>query len=103
MDIKSVVVKTVDVLGDKIRVAGFDEHLKGDNVKVPFRVFQMSSKKEPSCFLIVEELSKSDNKYNGRSEIKLPEYIAMEQRTFSFKGKQMTDVVFVAENMELVK
>lgn len=102
MEIKKVFVDPSEVLGLEVFASGFEEVKANDYNPVSYRVFEISSRKEPSAFLIVEGLKMSDIP-EGRQKIVFPKGIALEQRQFRFNGKRKNEVVIVAEEMRTVK
>lgn len=102
MEISKVFVEQADILGTEVFVSGFEEVKANDYNPKSYRIFEISSRKEPSCFLIVEGLKMSDIP-QGRQKIVFPKGIALEQRSFRFNGKRKNEVVVVAEEMRTVK
>ena len=102
MEITKVYVDQNTVLGNEVFVSGMEEIRANDYNPVSYRVFEISSRKEPSAFLIVEGFKMSDVP-EGRQTIVFPRGIAIERRNFRFGGKRKRENVFVAEEMRIIK
>ncbi|MDW7798752.1 hypothetical protein SCQ32_04860 [Streptococcus canis] len=102
MEITKIYVNQADVLGEEVFVSGMQEVKANDYNPKSYRIFEISSRKEPSAFLIVEGFNMSDVP-KGRQKIVFPRGIAIEHRTFRFGGKRKRETVIVAEEMRTVK
>ena len=102
MEITKVFVDQNEVLGNEVFVSGMEEFRANDYNPVSYRVFEISSRKEPSAFLIVEGFNMSDVP-EGRHKIVFPRGIAFEYRSFRFGGKRKHENVIVAEEMRTIK
>lgn len=60
MEITKVFVDQNQVLGNEVFVSGMEEVRANDYNPVSYRIFEISSRKEPSAFLIVEGFKMSD-------------------------------------------
>ena len=98
MEITKVFVDQNQVLGNEVFVSGMEEVRANDY----YRIFEISSRKEPSAFLIVEGFKMSDIP-EGRQKVVFPRGIAIERRNFRFGGKRKHENVIVAEEMRTVK
>ncbi|AXQ77765.1 hypothetical protein DDV21_001085 [Streptococcus chenjunshii] len=102
MDIKKVYVDQNEVLGNEVFASATEEVRANDYNPVSYRVFEISSRKEPSAYLIVEGFKMSDVP-EGRQKIVFPRGIAIEHRQFRFGGKRKRENVIVAEEMRVIK
>ena len=102
MEITKVFVDQNQVLGNEVFVSGMEEVRANDYNPVSYRIFEISSRKEPSAFLIVEGFKMSDVP-EVRQKVVFPRGIAIERRNFRFGGKHKHENVIVAEEMRTVK
>lgn len=102
MEITKVFVDPNEVLGNDVFVSGMEEVKQNDYNPTSYRVFELSSRKEPSAFLVVEGFKMSDVP-EGRQKVVFPRGIAIERRSFRFGGKRKRENVFVAPEMRIIK
>mgnify|MGYP000888911184 CR=1 FL=1 len=102
MEITKVFVDQNEVLGNDVFVSGMEEVRANDYNPVSYRVFEISSRKEPSAFLIVEGFKMSDVP-EGRQKVVFPRGIRIERRHFRFGGRRKNKNVIVAEEMRVIK
>lgn len=103
MDIKKVFVDIKEMFGDEIIVTGSERFNGNQFDRVPKTYFQATSFKERDFYIVIEGIKNADVLTNGRAVARFPRGAYLENRSFSYNGKRINEIVLSAPELRFSK